>query len=134
MNVKKRKRFVGTICLMLSMVLLTVPMLGMAALPASAAAEEQPECICDTQCTAEHPNEACEVCMEDTEKCVGEELLPNPYTCICTEECTKELINEDCEACQYGYQQEQRKRSVKNSILLHVFFLLLRFRAKLRFH
>ena len=31
MNVKKRKRFVGTICLMLSMVLLTVPMLGMAA-------------------------------------------------------------------------------------------------------
>lgn len=77
MNVKKRKRFVGTICLMLSMVLLTVPMLGMAALPASAAAEEQPECICDTQCTAEHPNEACEVCMEDTEKCVGEELLPN---------------------------------------------------------
>ena len=28
MNVKKRKRFVGTICLMLSMVLLTVPMLG----------------------------------------------------------------------------------------------------------
>ena len=65
MNVKKRKRFVGTICLMLSMVLLTVPMLGMAALPASAAAEEQPECICDTQCTAEHPNEACEVCMED---------------------------------------------------------------------
>ena len=100
MNVKKRKRFVGTICLMLSMVLLTVPMLGMAALPASAAAEEQPECICDTQCTAEHPNEACEVCMEDTEKCVGEELLPNPYTCICIEECTKELITEDCEACQ----------------------------------
>lgn len=58
MNVKKRKRFVGTICLMLSMVLLTVPMLGMAALPASAATEELPECICDTQCTAEHPNEA----------------------------------------------------------------------------
>ena len=81
MNMKKRKRLVGTVCLMLSMLLLTVPLLGMAALPVSAETEELSECICDTKCTEEEPNADCPVCggeNGDISSCVGAAMMLAP--------------------------------------------------------
>lgn len=68
LTTKRSKRFIGTICLTLSLLLLTVPLLGMAA-AASATAEEPPECICETKCTEEEFNEECPVCSENPEDC-----------------------------------------------------------------
>ena len=99
MNMKKRKRLVGTVCLMLSMLLLTVPLLGMAALPVSAETEELPECICDTKCTTEVPNQACPVCKDHAENCTGQESEPDNLPCLCEKQCTKEDHNTQCPAC-----------------------------------
>ena len=99
MSMNKRKRLAGIACLLLSLVLLTVPLLGMAALPASAATEELPECICDTKCTTDIPNQACPVCKDHAENCTGQEPEPDNLPCFCEKQCTKEDHNTQCPAC-----------------------------------
>lgn len=97
LNQKRNKRFVGTACVLLSIFLMTMPLLGMAADTASG--NEAPTCICDTKCTAETPNQECPVCKDNVDSCQGKEAEPVTLPCFCEKKCTKDDHNTECPAC-----------------------------------
>lgn len=51
LNMKRSKRLTGMVCMMLSIFLLTMPLLGMAAAQ-DVSGNDAPACICDTKCSA----------------------------------------------------------------------------------
>ena len=64
LNMKRSKRLTGMVCMMLSIFLLTMPLLGMAAAQ-DVSGNDAPACICDTKCSVETPNQECPVCKEN---------------------------------------------------------------------
>ena len=70
LNMKRSKRLTGMVCMMLSIFLLTMPLLGMAAAQ-DVSGNDAPACICDTKCSVETPNQECPVCKENADACKG---------------------------------------------------------------
>lgn len=96
LNRKWNKRLVGTACVLLSIFLMTMPLLGMAADTESG--NEAPACICDTKCAAEMPNQECPVCKDNVDSCQGTEA--EPAACTCADLCQDGAINPDCAVCK----------------------------------
>ena len=101
-NRKRNKRLTGTACLLLSLFLFAVPLLGMAA-ENTGSEDSAGACVCDSFCTAEAFNQECPVCRENTESCTGqaaaeEETSQNP-PCLCEKRCTRDSHNTQCPAC-----------------------------------
>lgn len=76
LNMKRSKRLTGMVCMMLSIFLLTMPLLGMAAAQ-DVSGNDAPACICDTKCSVETPNQECPVCKENADACKGQAAEPN---------------------------------------------------------
>ena len=103
-NTKRNKRFIGSFCLMLSMLLMTVPLLGMASANATevdtvSGNDALVACICETKCTEEVPNLECPVCKETVENCAGITAEPENLPCFCEVQCTKDAHDAQCPAC-----------------------------------
>lgn len=88
LNMKRSKRLTGMVCMMLSIFLLTMPLLGMAAAQ-DVSGNDAPACICDTKCSVETPNQECPVCKENADACKGQAAEPNTLPCFCEKKCTK---------------------------------------------
>ncbi|NBH34472.1 DUF4366 domain-containing protein [Clostridiaceae bacterium] len=101
-NRKRNKRLTGTACLLLSLFLFAVPLLGMAA-ENTGSEDSAGVCVCDSLCTAEAFNQECPVCRENAESCTGqaaaEEETPQKPPCFCEKRCTKNSHNTQCPAC-----------------------------------
>lgn len=87
LNMKRSKRLTGMVCMMLSIFLLTMPLLGMAAAQ-DVSGNDAPACICDTKCSVETPNQECPVCKENADACKGQAAEPNTLPCFCEKKCT----------------------------------------------
>lgn len=74
LNQKRNKRLVGTACVLLSIFLMTMPLLGMAADTESG--NEALACICDIKCAAETTNQEWPVCKDNVDSCQGTEAEP----------------------------------------------------------
>lgn len=98
LNMKRSKRLTGMVCMMLSIFLLTMPLLGMAAAQ-DVSGNDAPACICDTKCSVETPNQECPVCKENADACKGQAAEPNTLPCFCEKKCTKGDHNTECPAC-----------------------------------
>lgn len=98
LNMKRSKRLTGMVCMMLSIFLLTMPLLGMAAAQ-DVSGNDVPACICDTKCSVETPNQECPVCRENVDACKGQAAEPNTLPCFCEKKCTKDDHNTECPAC-----------------------------------
>ena len=101
-NRKRNKKLTGTACLLLSLFLFAVPLLGMAA-ENTGSQDSAGACVCDSFCTAEAFNRECPVCRENAESCMGqaaaeEETSQNP-PCLCEKRCTRDSHNTQCPAC-----------------------------------
>ena len=101
-NRKRNKKLTGTACLLLSLFLFAVPLLGMAA-ENTGSENNAGACVCDSFCTAEAFNQECPVCRENAESCTGqaaaeEETSQNP-PCLCEKRCTRDSHNTQCPAC-----------------------------------
>lgn len=81
LNMKRSKRLTGMVCMMLSIFLLTMPLLGMAAAQ-DVSGNDAPACICDTKCSVETPNQECPVCKENADACKGQAAEPNTLPCF----------------------------------------------------
>ena len=102
-NTKRNKRFIGSVCLMLFMLLMTVPLLGMASANATevdtvSGNDALAACICETKCTEEVPNLECPVCKETAENCAGITAEPENLPCFCEVQCTKDAHDAQCPA------------------------------------
>lgn len=101
-NRKRNKRLTGTACLLLSLFLFAVPLLGMAA-ENTGSENSAGACVCDSFCTAEAFNQECPVCRENAESCTGqaaaEEETSQKLPCFCEKRCTKDSHNTQCPAC-----------------------------------
>lgn len=101
-NRKRNKRLTGTACLLLSLFLFAVPLLGMAA-ENTGSEDSAGVCVCDSLCTAEAFNQECPVCRENAESCTGqaaaEEETSQKPPCFCEKRCTKNSHNTQCPAC-----------------------------------
>ncbi len=101
-NRKRNKRLTGTACLLLSLFLFAVPLLGMAA-ENTGSENNAGACVCDSFCTAEAFNRECPVCRENAESCTGqaaaEEETSQKPPCFCEKRCTKDSHNTQCPAC-----------------------------------
>lgn len=98
LNMKRSKRLTGMVCMMLSIFLLTMPLLGMAAAQ-DVSGNDAPACICDTKCSVETPNQECPVCKENADACKGQAAEPNTLPCFCEKKCTKGDHNTECPTC-----------------------------------
>lgn len=98
LNMKRSKRLTGMVCMMLSIFLLTMPLLGMAAAQ-DVSGNDAPACICDTKCSVENPNQECPVCKGNADACKGQAAEPNMLPCFCEKKCTKDDHNTECPAC-----------------------------------
>lgn len=98
LNMKRSKRLTGMVCMMLSIFILTMPLLGMAAAQ-DVSGNDAPACICDTKCSVETPNQECPVCKENADACKGQAAEPNTLPCFCEKKCTKGDHNTECPAC-----------------------------------
>ena len=98
LNMKRSKRLTGMVCMMLSIFLLTMPLLGMAAAQ-DVSGNDAPACICDMKCSVETPNQECPVCKENADACKGQAAEPNTLPCFCEKKCTKDDHNTECPAC-----------------------------------
>ena len=101
-NRKWNKRLTKTACLLLSVFLFAVPLLGMAA-ENTVSEDSAGGCVCDSLCTAEALNQECPVCRENAESCTGqagaEETAQQNPPCFCEKRCTKDSHNIQCPAC-----------------------------------
>ena len=101
-NRKRNKRLTGTACLLLSLFLFAVPLLGMAA-ENTGSENNAGACVCDSFCTAEAFNQECPVCLENAESCTGqaaaEEETSQKPPCFCEKRCTRDSHNTQCPAC-----------------------------------
>ena len=99
---KRNKRLTGTACLLLSLFLFTVPLLGMAA-ENRVSDNGAMACVCDNLCTGEAFNPECPVCRETARNCTGQaakgESEQEKPPCFCEKRCTKENHNIHCTAC-----------------------------------
>ena len=101
-NRKWNKRLTKTACLLLSVFLFAVPLLGMAA-ENTVSEDSAGGCVCDSLCTAEALNQECPVCRDNAENCTGqtkaEETAQQNPPCFCEKRCTKDSHNIQCPAC-----------------------------------
>ena len=101
-NRKRNKRLTKTACLLLSLFLFAVPLLGMAA-ENTGSEDSAAACVCDSLCTAEAFNRECPVCRKNAESCTGqaatEEETSQKPPCFCENRCTKDSHNTQCPAC-----------------------------------
>ena len=101
-NRKRNKRLTKTACLLLSLFLFAVPLLGMAA-ENTGSEDSAGACVCDSLCTAEAFNRECPVCRKNAESCTGqaaaEEETSQKLPCFCENRCTKDSHNTQCPAC-----------------------------------
>lgn len=101
-NRKRNKRLTKTACLLLSLFLFAVPLLGMAA-ENTGSQDSAGACVCDSLCTAEAFNRECPVCRKNAESCTGqaaaEEETSQKLPCFCENRCTKDSHNTQCPAC-----------------------------------
>ena len=101
-NRKRNKKLTGTACLLLSLFLFAVPLLGMAA-ENTGSENNAGACVCDSFCTAEAFNQECPVCLENAESCTGqaaaEEETSQKPPCFCEKRCTRDSHNTQCPAC-----------------------------------
>lgn len=101
-NRKRNKRLTKMACLLLSLFLFAVPLLGMAA-ENTGSEDSAGACVCDSLCTAEAFNRECPVCRKNAKSCTRqattEEETSQKLPCFCENRCTKDSHNTQCPVC-----------------------------------
>ncbi len=99
------KRFTGGACLLISLFLFAVPLLGMAA-ENRVLGNNAGACVCDRLCTGEAVSQECQVCRENVGNCTGRtangESEPETETlspCSCADKCREDFVNRECLLC-----------------------------------
>ena len=101
---KRNKRITGAACLLISLFLFAVPLLGMAAENTVFGSGPLP-CFCEKHCTKESHNTQCPACAADMDLCAGKDLGELPAACSCADKCREDSVSQECALCRTDWAQ-----------------------------